>query len=182
MRGRLAAALLLMLSACAANKKAEAPPPAAAQPQLDASYDWHVLVLAPFGTVVKQVPFKLHEVLLFKDQESSGADAGECYAPEQAPPIFLKHTPSEFLLCFKHDHLWRIEAVVMVAQDEVREVLTSACGLWHQKAGDSSPWVAPPCSGGDGTVHYDAHLEEDAAEDGAVPLNVKLEQVAPPES
>ena len=189
MRSRgLAAAMALTLAACASNKKAAAPAPPVAPPVapppapvLDASYDWHVLLLAPFGSVVKEVPFKLHEVLLFKDQESAGAEGGECYATEQAPPTFLKRTPTEFLLCFKHDHLWRIEALVSLAKDEAGEILNGACGLWHRNAGDSTPWVAPPCAGSDGTVRYEALLEEQAA-DGEVPLNLKLEQVAPPES
>lgn len=176
----LCAALLLMLAACAAERKPAAPAPAPSAPQPDASYDWHVLLLAPFGSILKEVPFKMHEVLLFKDQGSGGVDGGECYALEQPPPTFLKRTPAQFFLCFKHDHLASIEAVVMLANDEVPELLNSACALWHRNAGDEAPWAAPPCAGSDGTVHYEAQLEEE--EDGQLPLNLKLEQVVPGES
>jgi hypothetical protein len=184
-RRLVAAGWLLALGACASSKRVEAPPPAPppapAPLQQDASYDWHVLLVAPFGSVVREVPYKLHEVLLFKDQASPAADSGECYASESPPPTFLKRTPTEFLLCFQHDHLARIEAVVLLPKDEVRDIMSSACLLWHAKAKDSAPATAPPCVGSDGTVHYEAHLEEEA-EGGEVPLSLKLEQVAPPES
>ena len=56
------AAALLALAACAAPKpKAPEPPPA--PPPLDASYDWHVLLIAPFGSLLKDIPATLHEVL-----------------------------------------------------------------------------------------------------------------------
>ncbi|HEY2684027.1 MAG TPA: hypothetical protein VGI93_10995 [Steroidobacteraceae bacterium] len=187
MRRAAPLALLLALGACASNKKAEAPPvpqapPPSAPATTDASYDWHVLLLAPFGSVLKEVPFKLHEVLLFKDQASQAADGGECYAGEDPPPRFLKRTPSQLLLCFQHDHLSRIEAMVMLPKEEVHDVVSGACLLWHTNAGDKAPWVAPPCVGSDGTVRYEAQLDEEEADGDEVPLSIKLEQVAPPES
>ena len=53
-----------MLAACASAPKRPAPPPPKAP--LDASYDWHVLLLAPLGSVLKDVRLPLHEVLLFR--------------------------------------------------------------------------------------------------------------------
>ena len=41
---------------------------------MDASYDWHGLVLAPFGTLLKESPIALHEVLLFHEEPRGAAD------------------------------------------------------------------------------------------------------------
>ena len=62
---------ILALAACAAAPKPVAAPPA--PPPLDASYDWHVLLVAPFGSVLKDVPLTLHEVLLFRDEARTAA-------------------------------------------------------------------------------------------------------------
>src|SRR5665811_1083135 len=87
-------AAILALAACAA----QAPKPAAlppAPPPLDASYDWHVLLIAPFGSVLKDVPSTLHEVLLFRDEvrNASAADELECYAVDGARPRFIARQP-----------------------------------------------------------------------------------------
>jgi len=34
----------------------------------NAAFDWHSLVVAPFGTLLKDSPLRLHEVLLFHEQ------------------------------------------------------------------------------------------------------------------
>src|ERR1700733_11986516 len=75
-------ALLAALAGCrapaphaTAPEHAQAPPPAARPPE-DGSYDWHVLVVAPFGSVLKEIPLALHEVLLFRD-EAHGAAAAD---------------------------------------------------------------------------------------------------------
>ena len=53
---------------------------------VDASYDWHVLLVAPFGSVLKDIPLTLHEVLLFRDEAhgAAAADDAECYAADAA--------------------------------------------------------------------------------------------------
>ena len=83
---------------------------------MDASYDWHVLLIAPFGSVLKDVPVTLHEVLLFRDEAETRrrrGDDAECYAPDQRRRrSFVGHTPDEYLLCFKQDRLSRIQASV----------------------------------------------------------------------
>ena len=76
----LPAAAFAALAACHANStRAPAADHAAApEPQftLDASYDWHVLLIAPLGSALKEIPMKLHEVLLFRD-EAPGAAAAD---------------------------------------------------------------------------------------------------------
>jgi hypothetical protein len=124
--------MMLALSACASAPNSPPPPvPVAAAPVLDASYDWHGLLLLPFGTVLKEVPFTLHEVLLFRDaSHAAQGDDAECYAMEQAAPRFLARTPSTYLLCFRHDRLARVEATVNLPQDEAARIFSDACELW----------------------------------------------------
>src|SRR5271170_7810382 len=99
-RGARAAGILIALSAALfmtltlagchapssrATAPEHAPPPIPHEPE-DASYDWRVLLIAPFGSVLKEIPLTLHEVLLFRDK-AHGAQADdaaaadyECYA------------------------------------------------------------------------------------------------------
>jgi hypothetical protein len=159
-----------------------APPPPEARP-LDGSYDWHVLVVAPFGSVLKQIPLSLHEVLLFRDQErgNTTADDAECYASDAPAPRFVGRTPDEYLLCFKADRLARIQASVRLTAAEAPEVLAAACGVWLKNAARTATGAAVPsaasasadapstavqsddaCKGRDGFVRFGAHLGEEA--------------------
>src|SRR6266851_6499083 len=77
----LSAALLATVVACRAPAPRIAaservPPPPAAHELSRASYDWHVLLIAPFGSVLKDIPVALHEVLLFRDDAHGNAAAG----------------------------------------------------------------------------------------------------------
>src|ERR1700692_2253837 len=97
----LSAALLATLAACRAPSPRaaapdRAPPPPAAHELGGASYDWHGLLLAPFGSVLKDIPVALHEVLLFRDEAHSTATAddaatveAECYAADAPAPRFI---------------------------------------------------------------------------------------------
>src|ERR1700737_4255137 len=75
-------ALLAPIAAChtpsprAAAPDRTPPPPPAHEPA-DASYDWHGLLIAPFGSVLKDVPVALHEVLLFRDEARGGTAADD---------------------------------------------------------------------------------------------------------
>jgi hypothetical protein len=152
------AAALLALAACAAPKpKAPEPPPA--PPPLDASYDWHVLLIAPFGSVLKDIPATLHEVLLFRDEEhnSAAADELECYAVDGQLPRLVAHRTAEYLLCFKRDRLSRIEASVRLPADEAAKIYADACGLWA-KNGQSA---ADGCEGSERGVAYLGHLDSE---------------------
>ena len=166
----------LMLVACAAPipKPTTAPP---ARPPLDASYDWHVLLIAPFGSVLKDIPLTFHEVLLFRDEAhtASPADEAECYAVNGAAPRFITRTPSEFLLCFKHDKLSRVEAAVRLLKNESAQIFADACGLWMKNAQAPS---AAGCEGADGGVAFNARLESET-EDTDTQLTIQLDASDP---
>jgi len=165
------------------------PPPPAAHELGDASYDWHGLLIAPFGSVLKDIPVALHEVLLFRDDAhgnaapgSAGADAAavdaECYAADAPAPRFVGRIPEEYLLCFKQDRLSRIQASVRVPAARAAEVFAAACTGWLKNAastpGAEAPGVGTPgvgasaeapsadaCEGRDGAIHFRGRLEEE---------------------
>jgi len=163
-RGALSLTLLGALVACRAPSPRTAapdrvPPPPAAHELGDASYDWRGLLIAPFGSVLKDIPVALHEVLLFRDDAhgnaapgnaapgSAGADAAavdaECYAADAPAPRFVGRIPEEYLLCFKQDRLSRIQASVRVPAAQAAEVFAAACTGWLKNAASTPGAEAP---------------------------------------
>jgi hypothetical protein len=155
----LPAVLLAALSACRAPPAPRVtvpeptPPPAAHEP-LDASYDWHALLIAPFGSVLKDIPAALHEVLLFRDEARAGtpadeaADApaadAECYAADAPAPRFVGRIPDEYLLCFRQGRLSRVQASVRLTAAEAPDVFAAACAGWLKSAAPSATSVEAP--------------------------------------
>jgi hypothetical protein len=165
----VSAALLAALAACRSPSPrvaapAPAPPPAAHELG-SASYDWHGLLIAPFGSVLKNIPAALHEVLLFRDEEhgsASAADAdtvgAECYATDTPAPRFLGRTPDEYVLCFKQDRLFRIQASVRIAAARATDVFAAACADWLKNAAPATTGVGA-CEGRDGDTRFRGRLE-----------------------
>jgi hypothetical protein len=158
-RQSLSSGLALLLAACAAPPPKPAAPPEPAPVPLDSSYDWHVLLVAPFGSVLKDVPLTLHEVLLFRDetQRTAAADELECYAVDGARPRFVSRSPSEYLLCFKHDRLSRVEATVQLPADGAVRIFADACGLWMKKPLGATE----DCAGSEGGISFAGHFESE---------------------
>jgi hypothetical protein len=150
----LAASSLAALCACAAAPQA---PPAIAR----ASYDWRGLLLVPFGTLLKDSPLALHEVLLFHDaaRAVSGNEDGDCYGIDAPPPQFAGRRPEDYRLCFDHDRLSRIEASVQLPADDAGRVFAAACAEWR---GESAPGN-DRCDGHAGATGFRARLEPGAA-------------------
>jgi hypothetical protein len=177
----LLAALLATLVAC------HTPSPRVAQPDRapptpnphepdDGSYDWHGLLIAPFGSVLKDIPIMLHEVLLFRDEAHGAATAddaaaeaaaveAECYAADAPAPRFIGRTPDEYLLCFKQDRLSRIQASVRLGGAQASDVFAAACAGWLKNAAPSTTDTAAPspgvCAGRDGAIRFSGRLEEE---------------------
>ncbi len=174
----LGAALLAAAAGCQAPPSrvtAQGPAtPVEAPVPVDPSFDWHGLVIAPFGSVLKDVPRTLHEVLLFRDQDPGAAapEDGECYAADVPAPQFVGRIPDEYMLCFKQDRLSRLQATVRLPRSEAAAVFAAACAGWLKSA--AAPGEAPSadaenagaqnadaCQGRDGAVHFNAHLERE---------------------
>lgn len=157
--------------------------PSAGAPRVDAPadavYDWRGLLVAPFGAVLKSVPMPLHEVLLFRDDAQGGygadtaAAAPECYAADAPAPKVFGRAPEEYLLCFTHDRLSRVQASVRLPTAQASTEFAAACASWLKNAAPAasaadaqapgSPAVgeapAVVCQGRDGAVHFKANLE-----------------------
>jgi hypothetical protein len=176
-RWALTIAAIWTLAACAAAKHEIAPPPT--PPPVDASYDWHVLLVAPFGSVLKDVPMALHEVLLFRDEARSTAPADdpECYAASGMAPRFIARSPSLYLLCFNHGRLSRVEAMVRLPENESAQIVAAACAMWTKNTqapnAAASDSVAA-CGGADGSVAFAAHVDK-APDDEDVQLTIQLD-------
>jgi hypothetical protein len=192
----LLAAMLSTLAAChSLSPRVRAPdralpPPNTHEP--DGSYDWHGLLIAPFGSVLKDIPVALHEVLLFRDEARGTATAddaatveAECYAADAPAPRFMGRSPDEYLLCFKHDRLSRIQASVHLGGAQASDVFAAACADWLKKAAPATTNAGAPsavapsvgasgaeaqsgaapigaaCEGRDGDIHFNARLEEE---------------------
>jgi hypothetical protein len=172
MHAALCTTMLAALIGCRAPPpQATAPdrPPARtdARPAVDASYDWHGLLIAPFGSALKDIPLTLHEVLLFRDDAhgSAAVDDAECYAADTPAPRFLGHTPEAYLLCFKQDRLARIQASVRLAAAEAPEAFATACAGWLKNgvaAESAAAQGSDACRGRDGTVRFSARQEEES--------------------
>ncbi len=113
----------------------------------------------PFGTLLKDMPLALDEVLLFRDAAgpaSSGTpndlESGDCYSMAGAsPPPFLARRPDSYLLCFEHDRLRRIGASLQLAETE--PLLGGLCAQWLGRAQDSAR-TPDGCAGRDGGVEW----------------------------
>jgi hypothetical protein len=198
----LGAALLAALAGC---RTPVPPPPAAAEPPLqeagDSSYDWHGLLIAPFGSALKEVPATLHEVLLFHDAARGATpdEDAECYATDTSAPRFVGHAPDEYLLCFKRDRLARVQASVRLAEAEASEVFAAACARWLRTAaapGADKPEAPPPaslpngaapdgdvCEGRQGEIRFSGRLQQPGPQEAPaeeIPLTITLDSV--PES
>jgi hypothetical protein len=164
----LALVLLTALAAC------RTPPPRAAAPAPGPGpYDWHPLLIVPIGSVLKDVPLNLHEVLLFSEEPHGGraADDAECYAADGGLPRFAGRTPDDYLLCFQHDRLSRIEVSLRLTAAEAQEVFAAACAGWLKQA------IAPDdtaCEGRDGDTRVSGRLGDDAM------LSITLDGVPAP--
>ena len=125
----------------------------------DAAFDWHPLVVEPFGTRLVDSPIALHEVLLFQEEPHATpeVESKDCFAVDGAPPTFGGNPPDEYLLCFEHDRLDRIDASVRIAAGDAAEDFGRACARWLRTA-KSLPAAANACAGRDGDIAFSARL------------------------
>ena len=180
--------LLVGLGGCHSSVNRNPPPehaaPAVAHPPDDPSYDWHNLLIVPFGTVLKDIPIPIHEVLMFQDEAhgNTAAESADCHAADVPGPRFVGHTPQKYLLCFKQDRLSRIVAVVHLAKAQVSEVFAAACSRWLASAtpGSETPGAAPQtdaCEGHNGAIHFSARLEMNSDDSDLPQTEVALSMV-----
>ena len=169
----LPAALLAALGGCqhAPAMPAMRPPSpvlaATVAAPVPAPDDWHGLLIAPFGTVLKAIPVALHEVLLFR--EDPAAALPECYATDGSLPKIAGHTPDEYVLCFQYDRLARVQVSVSLTAAEAAEVFAAGCA---SAAPSAAPESGVACER-DGAVRFSARFDEGT-------LSLTLETAAAP--
>lgn len=167
------AALVLALALQWGCTSVQPPPPTATRPSVtpreDVSYDWHGLVQAPFGTAFAALSAGLHEVLLFHDAAPGSAPAAntapdslggdDCYRSNAPGPRFVGQVTTDYLWCFLHDHLERIEAVVRLPAADAPAAFARHCARWLEHT-DAAERTATHCAGRDGTLAFSARLLE----------------------
>ena len=176
-----AAAWLCAAGACGCASVPPAAPSAPPRPQAEvagAAYDWRPLLIVPFGTLLKDMPLALHEVLEFRDAASDGeAQRRDCFSLDGAsPPRVLERRPEAYRLCFEHDRLQRIESEVRLASGEAAPLLAAVCAEWLGRAedGERSP---EGCAGRQGGVQLSVRLVPEA--DSSTALSISLSDARP---
>lgn len=156
------------LAACAASNPPSgetAPARVGPRPVPPPGYDWRALVIVPFGTLLKDVPYRLSEVVVFHDAASGGADHEErdCYTVQGTVPARLfGRAAGEYSLCFSSDRLNRIEASVSLPAESASAQFAAACAEWQRK-GTPGTFTPDRCEDRDASTEILAHLTASAA-------------------
>jgi hypothetical protein len=138
------------------------------------------LVIVPFGTLLKDVPYRLSEVVVFHDAESgsAGHEDRDCHTVQgTAPPRFFGRPVGEYSLCFSSDRLNRIEASVGLPAESASAQFASACAEWQRKG---TPGTSTPdrCEDRDGSTEIGARLTASTVSEGPV-VSIALVDAAP---
>jgi hypothetical protein len=122
--------------------------------------DWRSLITVPFGTLLKDVPYRLGEIVMFHDSPGSPAAHGdrECYTLQGTPPPQWFGRPvSDYSLCFSSDRLNLIEASVSLPAESASARFAAACREW-QRRGTPGAAAADRCEYREGTTAVEATL------------------------
>jgi hypothetical protein len=117
-------------------------------------------MMLPFGTLLRQVPYRLDEVVVFHDSASAaaGREEHECYRLEgNAPPRLFGRPVEVYSLCFSADRLNRIEASVSLPAQSASAEFSAACAKW-QGTGTPGAGAAERCETRDDATELDARL------------------------
>ena len=171
------------LAACAASNppsSGKVPARVSPAPMPPPGNDWHALVIVPFGTLLKDVPYRLSEVVVFHDAGSGGAghEDRDCHSVQgTVPPRFFGRPVGEYSLCFSSDRLNRIEASVSLPAESASAQFAAACAEWQRKG---TPGTSTPdrCETRDGSTEIDARLTASAASEEPV-VSIALVDSAP---
>ncbi len=190
-RCRHSAGILVALVACVScssnGRHARDGSESALQPSgvPDAWYDWHPLLIAPFGTLLKDSPIPVHEVLLFHDDPPAADEPQntDCYALDTPAPRFLGRLPDHYLLCFDHDRLNRIEASIQLSAADAAPVFARGCAVWLNNSASTAG--ASACEGRDAGIAFSARLAAVPGKaavpgEGAMALSMTLADARPP--
>lgn len=156
-----------LLAACESPQPGEKVPArgasaAAATAPID---DWRALMLVPFGTLLRDVPYRLDEVVMFHDSAGAAAEREdhECYTLRgAAPPRLFGQPVEQYSLCFSADRLNRIEASVSLPAESAPAQFAAVCAQW-QRTGTPGASSSDHCENREGATELDARLMVSAA-------------------
>jgi len=153
-----------LLAACASPKPGEKVPARGATAAATApTDDWHALLILPFGTLLRDVPYRLDEVVVFHDSAGAGREDHECYTLRgAAPPRLFEQPVEQYSLCFSADRLNRIEASVSLPAESAPAQFAAVCAQW-QRTGIPGTRSSDRCENRDGATELDARLMVSAA-------------------
>jgi hypothetical protein len=117
-------------------------------------------MMLPFGTLLKDVPYPLGEIVVFHDSagESGGHEDRDCYTLRgTAPPRFFARQVDSYSLCFSRDRLNRVEASVSLPVGSASAQFAAACAEW-QRMGTPGAADSERCKVRDGATELDARL------------------------
>jgi hypothetical protein len=188
---RVAAAMAVtaVLAACASSNapSSEKAARGAPHPPTPAADDWRALMMLPFGTLLKDVPYPLGEIVVFHDtaNEAGAGEDRDCYTlREAAPPRFFGRQVDEYSLCFSRDRLNRVEASVSLPEESASAQFTAACAEWQRRGapapgtGAADTGASDRCEFRDGATEVDARLA--TSEGSAAPaVSIALVDAAP---
>lgn len=162
---------LALLVACAAAP-VRAPEKPAAAVRMNPATDWRRLPIAPFGSLLQDLQFPVHEVLMFGELASQ-----ECYGLDAPREQFVGRPVDAYLVCFAKGRLDRVEVTVSLPAAEAAFDFSHYCDGWLQDSVAVSPRTGTSCSG---TVPHGASFSAsllesgDGGKDSAVPLSIVI--------
>ena len=142
-RRRLTRAAMLCLASATACTSGPPRVPAAA-PAIPAPAtstavpDWRQIPVAPLGTELTALYAGLHEILYFQDAHPAAdpPEPGEkalttdCYRSNGPLPTILNHAAEDYVFCFQHDRLARVEAVLNLPTETASALAQRLCDAW----------------------------------------------------
>ena len=84
--------------------------------------------------------------------------------------------PPQYLLCFKHDRLSRVEATVPLPADEAARIFADACGLWMKNAQATTQ----ECAGSEGGTAFSGHFENEPDDSAQLTIQLDADEPAGP--
>ena len=163
------ACTMALLGACAAPP-VRAPEKPTVAVRMNPASDWRRLPIAPFGSLLQDLQFPLHEVLMFGELASQ-----ECYGLNAPQGRFVGRQIDAYLVCFAKGRLDRVEVSVNLPAADAAADFSRYCDDWLQDTVAVSARTGTRCSG---TVPQGASFSasllesDDGGKDSAVPLSI----------
>jgi len=141
--------------------------------------DWRQIPVAPLGTELTALYSGLHEILYFQDvhpaadppEPGEKAPSTDCYRPNGPPPTILNHASEDYVLCFQHDRLARVEAVLNLPAAAASALAQRLCDAWLPGSLAGTRGEAA-CSGRSSDVAFRVRLRPAAASGTALVIVV----------